>query len=300
VEGDITKPGLGMTDGREMRREIAEIYHLAAVYDLSVRRELGMRVNVEGTKRVLDFAGECPALDRFQYVSTCYVSGTYAGRFTENDLECGQGFHNFYEETKYLAEVEVQKRMRAGLPATIYRPSIVVGDSRTGNTQKYDGPYSLIRLLLRQPRVAVLPVMGDPRRVEVNLAPRDYVVDALAYLSGRAETRCRVFHLADPNPLTVAEFVDELARATGRKLIRVPLALGLAKTSVAHVPGMQRLLGVSPETLDYFVHPGRYGTEETEAALVDSGIRCPRFLEYSDRLVTFVVEHPEISSAAMV
>jgi len=158
--------------GPPLADEVVEIYHLAAIYDLGVRREFAMRVNVEGTRNMLEFACHCRGLRRFQYVSTCYVSGTHAGEFSETDLERGQRFHNFYEETKYLAEVDVQKRMREGLPVTIYRPAIVVGDSKTGNTQKYDGPYSVIRFLLRQPRLAVLPKMGDPDRTEVNLVRR--------------------------------------------------------------------------------------------------------------------------------
>src|SRR5204862_3895812 len=114
-------------------------HHLAAIYDLSVPRELGMRVNVDGTRHVLDFAERCRALRRFQYISTCYVSGHHDGVFRETDLDVGQRLNNFYEETKFLAEVEVRKR--SGLPATVSRPSVVVGDSVTGATQKFDGPY---------------------------------------------------------------------------------------------------------------------------------------------------------------
>jgi thioester reductase-like protein len=299
IEGDITRPGLGLPADGPLRESVAEIYHLAAVYDLSVGRDLAMRVNVEGTRHMLEFAAECSALRRFQYVSTCYVSGTHAGAFSEDDLDRGQRFHNFYEETKFLAEVEVQNRMRAGLPATIYRPAIVVGDSRTGTTQKYDGPYSIIRLLLRQPRLAIMPVVGDPNKAEVNLVPRDFVIDAIVYLSGREESIGRVFQLADPNPLTVAGLLAELARVTGRSMVRIPCPLAIAKASVAHVPGMRQLIGVPPEALDYFVHPARYSTRQTQAALSGSGIRCPRFQEYAERLVGFVVAHPEIGSAAM-
>ena len=96
---------------------------------------------------------------RFHYVSTCYVSGRYSGVFGEEDLEKGQTFNNFYEETKYHAEVEVQKRMKNGFPATVYRPAIVVGDSHTGATQKFDGPYYVIRWLLKQPYVAIMPMV---------------------------------------------------------------------------------------------------------------------------------------------
>ena len=123
VEGDITEAGLGLENGAAQTRSVREIYHLAAVYDLAVKRPVGMKVNVEGTRRVLEFAAECGALERLQYVSTCYVSGRWAGVFTEDDLEKDQSFNNYYEETKFLAEVEVSERMAAGLPATIFSSS---------------------------------------------------------------------------------------------------------------------------------------------------------------------------------
>ena len=154
VEGDITKPALGLA---EPLADVAEIYHLAAVYDLGVRRDLAMRVNVEGTRNVLDFAASQPKLERLQYVSTCYVSGRHPGRYTEGDLDKSQAFNNYYEETKFLAEVDVQKAMKGGLRTTVYRPAVVVGDSRSGATQKFDGPYFVIQWILRQPKIAVLP-----------------------------------------------------------------------------------------------------------------------------------------------
>ena len=150
--------------------------------------------------------------ERLHYFSTCYVSGRYAGPFAEDDLDVGAPFNNFYEETKHLAEVEVRRRMAAGLPATIYRPSIVVGDSRTGETQKYDGPYFIMQWLLRQPRRAVLPMAGDPTMTRVNVVPRDFVVDAVAHLSGHPNSKGRTYHLADPHPLTVDEMADVLGR----------------------------------------------------------------------------------------
>ncbi len=173
IEGDITVPGLGLDDPAATAAGVTEVWHLAAVYDLSVPRDIGMRVNVDGTRHVVDFAEKASGLSRVQYVSTCYVSGRYAGAFKETDLDKGQRFNNFYEETKFLAEVEVQQRMKGGMPASIYRPSIVVGDSTTGETQKYDGPYFALQWLLRQPfRFAVMPVIGDPTAVRLNVVPR--------------------------------------------------------------------------------------------------------------------------------
>ena len=107
-----------------------EVWHLAAVYDLAVAPQVARRVNVDGTRNVLDFCREQPHLRRLQYVSTCYVSGRFEGEFTEDALDVGQAFRNHYEETKYEAELLVRKAMADGIPATIYRPGIVVGDSQ--------------------------------------------------------------------------------------------------------------------------------------------------------------------------
>ncbi|MEZ5207186.1 MAG: SDR family oxidoreductase [Acidimicrobiales bacterium] len=101
---------------RRLAADITEVWHLAAVYDLAVPREVGMRINVVGTEHVLRFAESAPGLTRHQYVSTCYVSGRYAGPFAESDLDVGQRFNNFYEETKFLAEVAVAERMRGACP----------------------------------------------------------------------------------------------------------------------------------------------------------------------------------------
>ncbi|HEX6913472.1 MAG TPA: SDR family oxidoreductase [Longimicrobium sp.] len=301
VEGDITRPGLGLTalQRQALHRSTREVYHLAAVYDLAVPRDLAMRVNVDGTRHVLELAHDCPGLARFHHVSTCYVSGRHRGVFLEDDLEKGQAFNNFYEETKYLSEAEVHGARRVGMPVTVYRPAVVVGDSVTGETQKYDGPYYVIRWLLRQPRLAVMPVVGDPRATVFNVVPRDFVVNALAYLSGRCDTAGHTYALADPDPPTVDEMLRTLGRATGRRMLRVPLSLKLAKGAIEHVPGVDRLLRIPAPAVDYFVHPTRYGTGHAQAALAGSGIQVPRFAAYADRLVDFVRAHPEIGAGAM-
>lgn len=294
VEGDITQ-SLDAIDAEDIR----EIYHLAAVYDLSVARDLGMRVNVTGTQRVLDLAERAPRLERLHYVSTCYVSGRCAGVFTEDDLEKGQSFNNYYEETKYLAEVDVRQRMER-IPATIYRPSVVVGDSVTGATQKFDGPYFVMQWLMRQPRIAVLPVAGRPKRYTFNVVPRDFVIQAMTYLSGLKTNAGRTYALADPAPLTVDETIDTIAAAAQRKVIRIPVTKGLAKGALRYVPGMLRLMRIPPAAVDYFVHPTSYDTTHATADLASAGIVAPRFRDYAPRLADFVRAHPEIGSAAMV
>src|SRR6185503_16154930 len=125
VLGDITRENLGLpaAEARDLAGRLIGAFHLAAVYDLAVKRDVAHRINVEGTRYVLRFLQDAPRLDRLHYVSTAYVSGRATGVFRETDLDVGQSFKNHYEETKFLAEVDV---VRSGLPMTVYRPGIVV------------------------------------------------------------------------------------------------------------------------------------------------------------------------------
>jgi thioester reductase-like protein len=185
VEGDITVPGLGIdVVDRGRLTDVGEVWHLAAVYDLAVPR----RWPAESTSKEPPTSSSfCLAYDHFrrlQYVSTCYVSGDYEGEFPEDDLDLGQGFLNHYESTKFEAEVLVREAMKAGLPATIYRPGIVVGDSRTGETQKYDGPYMYAGVHEPAAQVAVIPAVGDFDVVRVS-------VSSPATMSSTPWTCCR-------------------------------------------------------------------------------------------------------------
>jgi nucleoside-diphosphate-sugar epimerase len=299
VEGDITRPGLGLADPAALSADVREVYHLAAIYDLSVTREAGLRVNVDGTRHVVDFAETAPRLARLHYASTCYVSGRHAGIFSEADLDLGQRFNNFYEETKLLAERYVRERMRAGLPVTVYRPAIVVGDSRTGATQKFDGPYFVLQLLVRQPRLAVMPVIGNPSLTRVNVVPCDFVVDAIAHLSGLPGSAGKVYQLADPAPLTADEMLRAMGHATRRTIVRVPLPRRLARAAIDRVPGVYRWLRVPSSALDYFDLPTHYTSTNTQADLAGTGIAVPPFSAYLGRLVAFMRSHPEVRSAAM-
>ncbi|SDM94714.1 Thioester reductase domain-containing protein [Halogranum gelatinilyticum] len=297
-EGDITEPGLGLGDALAELDSVSEVYHLAAVYDLAVSREVGEAVNVRGTEHVLDVAEDL-AVDRFHYVSTCYVSGRYDGVFTEDHLREGQSFNNHYEETKYRAEVLVHERMAEGLPATVYRPSIVVGDSETGETGKYDGPYYLLRLLLAQPALlSVAPTIPGAATTELNVVPRDFVVDAIDYLSQHEAAVGEVVQLCDPAPLRIPAFVDSVADALGHRVVSVPTTKGLAKRGMRLLQA--RGVAAEPATLDYFDHPTRYACPNARRLLAGSGIEPPAFNSYVDRLVAYVRAHPEIRSDAMV
>lgn len=218
--------------------------------------------------------------------------------FGEDDLDVGQQFNNYYEETKFLAEVEVQTRRDQGMPTTIYRPSVVVGDSTTGQTQKYDGPYYALQLLLRQGRWAVMPTVGDPTLHRFNIVPSDFVIEAIATLSATDRSSGRVYNLADPRPLTVAELYATMADAVGCRMIPVPLPAGLARFAIDHVPGVHSLLRIPSSTIAYLNHPTYYLTAN-QADLDDTGVACPPVESYMPTLVEFMRRNPDISAAAM-
>lgn len=301
LEGDITAPGLGIDPGsHDLLEEVSEVWHLAAVYDLAVGPEIARRVNVGGTARILEFCQSRPRFSRLQYVSTCYVSGRYEGEFAEDDLDVGQTFRNHYESTKFEAEMLVRVAMADGLSATIYRPGIVVGDSRTGETQKYDGPYFLATFLRRQPPVALVPAVGAADEVKVCLVPRDFVVEAMDQLSVLDRSVGRTYALTDPNPPTVRRLVETFAGHLGKRVVWLPLPLGLTRLAVGSVPGMERLMGLPAEALDYFASPTTYSTTNTVTDLAGTGVECPPFESYADGLLDFMTAHPEIDSKAMV
>jgi len=298
VQGDLTAAHLGIAPRqRHLLDDVDEVWHLAAVYDLAVPAETARRVNVDGTGRVLELSEGLPRLRRLHYVSTCYVSGRYMGEFGEDVLEEGQEFRNHYEETKYEAEVLVRKAMADGLPATIYRPGIVVGDSATGATQKYDGPYFLASFIRRQPVVALVPSVPEDARF--CLVPRDFVIEALDRLSAREDSVGRTYALTDPEPPTVREVVEIFARILGKRLVWVPVPTGLTKAALGHVPGLERLLGLPAEAIEYSTSPTTYSTTNTLLDLEGTDVQCPRFADYADRLLQFMRAHPEIDAKAM-
>ncbi|MFB6352523.1 MAG: SDR family oxidoreductase [Halobacteriales archaeon] len=300
VEGDIVDADLGLGARYDtLQAATTEAYHLAAVYDLGVGADLARRVNVRGTRHVLDFLEGLADLERLHYVSTCYVSGRYDGRFGPDDLLVGQRFNNRYEASKFQAEVAVREAMARGLSATVYRPAIVVGDSDTGATQKYDGPYQLVRYLLRGPSTAVVPTVGDPAATTLNVVPRDFVVDAIDHLRRDPDTRGETYQLANPDPPTVAGVLDLLADATDKQLVRVPVPRWALRGALEHVPGLAAATGIQPELVDYFDHPTRYDAGKTTAALDGTGVECPAFASYVGTLVDFVRANPDPGSGPM-
>jgi len=291
LAGDITAPDLGMDPdaGRDLASRVTDVFHLAAVYDLAVPEAVARRVNVRGTRHVIEFARTLKGLRRLVHFSTCYVSGLRTGTIYEDELDMGQRFKNHYESTKHDSEYLVRQAMRE-MDAIVIRPSVVVGDSRTGETQKFDGPYFGMILIdtLRRLRVP-LPYLG-PSRAEINIVPVDYIVDGTVALWQKEGVAGSTFALADSRPMTSRELYAQIVRGLGAlgPLGAVPPLLVDVPLRIPHV---RRLLGVPREVLEYFNHPAHYDCSRALAALEGTGVACPDLRSYLPAVLDYYVRN---------
>jgi long-chain acyl-CoA synthetase len=286
VPGDLERPGLALPAG--MREELSHVFHCAASVSFTLGLAESRAINVEGTRRMLDLAARCPSLERFSYVSTAYVAGTHSGRFGEEDLAVGQEFRNPYERSKFEAESLVQAARR-DLPVQVLRPSIVVGDRRSGWTTAFNVLYAPLRLFSRGVYAAVPGRRSSP----VDVVPVDYVADAAFQLSehGGGGT----YHLvAGRRATTVGRLMELAARHFGRRppatvpprLYRRfihPLLLWRADER------RRRALERSEAYFPYFAMRVRYDDARARAALEPAGIRVTPIEDYFDRLADFAV-----------
>jgi nucleoside-diphosphate-sugar epimerase len=272
------------------RSETTVIFHLAALYDLTVDLDPAWRVNVEGTRNVNHFARSLKHLRRYHYVSTCYVAGRRKGVIYESELLHDAGFRNHYEQTKYMAETEVAALIHQ-MPITIHRPAIVCGDSQTGETAKYDGIYYLMRYLLRLPGWLSVPNLGN-RKVSLNLVPVDWVVESMAALARDERAAGATVQLADPAPLTTKELFNALAGAIGdhRSWFTVPRPIVFHTLMLPIAPPITRL---PRSAVPYFFLDQTYDTTEAVRLLDRQGTPCPPFPDYVDKLVQYVRGHPK-------
>jgi thioester reductase-like protein len=296
VEGDISEPNLALnaSDLRLVQEETTRVFHLAAVYDLAVPEDVAMRVNVGGTRNVVALARSLPRLKQFHHVSTCYVAGKREGVILESELRHEAGYRNYYEESKYLSELEVDSA-KADLPVTIYRPSVVCGDSQTGETGKYDGVYFLIHYLLKWPSLLSTINIGN-HKVSLNLVPVDFVVDAMAALAFDERAIGKTLQLADPSPLTTNQLFNTIARSIGGHKSTITAPAKWVRFFLM-LPPSPRITGLPHHAVPYFFVRQLYDTSQAGKLLATHGIQCPPFESYVDRIVDFAHKHPVIRHA---
>ena len=180
------------------------------------------------------------------------------------------------------------------IPTLIFRPSIVVGDSETGETDKFDGPYFVLNALRKLPKYTLMTRVGSGTE-PVNLVPVDFAIDAMGHLMTTDGHEGTVFHLTDPQPLTTQALMELFADLLDMKVAYVPVPPGVARGLMN--TGVGRILGIAPELIDYFDHPSHYDASNTRAALDGTGIECPSLPDYAPTMVEYARRHDRRSSA---
>jgi NAD(P)-dependent dehydrogenase (short-subunit alcohol dehydrogenase family) len=294
--GDLSLPDLGIEPAElaALIGTVDHLVHLAALYDMTTDQATNDEVNIKGTQRVVALANRL-GVRCLHHVSSIAVAGQYRGTFTEDMFDEGQDLSSPYHRTKFGAERAVRKE--ATVPWRVYRPAVVVGDSRTGEIDKIDGPYYMfpaIRALSSLPSWARLPV---PDVGATNVVPVDFVVDAMDHLMHAPDLDGRAFHLASPRPQPVVEVFNAFGAVAGApKLVtaidrRVGQAAGAAANLALRVPGVELArdvaldqFGIPPEVLPFVSFPTRFSTTATEEALAGSGIAVPDLRSYAGAL----------------
>ena len=305
VVGDLTQDLLGVSaaDRRKLGKKTTHFFHAAAVYDLSADAESQLKVNVEGTRQAVRFA-EAIGAKHFHLFSSIAAAGMYEGVFREDMFEQAEGLDHPYFKTKHDSEGIV--RAECKIPWRVYRPAIVVGDSRTGEMDKIDGPYYFFKLIqkLRRLLPAWMPAIGIEGG-RINLVPVDFVVDAVDHIAHLKGEDGRCFHLVDPRPRRVGDVLNIFARAghAPQMSVRINAALLgfipkymrkglLALTPVRRVRNvLMKELGLPDDILSFVNYPTRFDSRETERALKGTRIAVPPLEDYAWRLWDYWERH---------
>src|SRR5271169_6089239 len=305
IAGDISKPDLGIAakDARRLKGKIDHFFHLAAVYDLTAEPAEVVKANVEGVVNALAFARTIGAR-RFHHVSSIAAAGLFDGVFREDMFEEARGLEHPYFASKHRGEALV--RAETKIPWRIYRPGIVVGDSRTGEIDKIDGPYYFFKLIqkLRDIVPQWAPMIGLEGG-RINVVPVDFVVAAVDHLAHLDGLDGRTFHLTDPSPLRVGEMLNVLARAAHAPAFTVRINAGLFGLAPAALTrGLMALTPFRrmrkmmikelrlPDDIFMFVnYPTRFDSRETQTLLRPAGITVPSFEDYAWRLWDYWERH---------
>ena len=311
VVGDLTQPLLGVSaaDKKKLSKKITHFFHLAAIYDLKADAESQQRANVDGTRNTVQFA-EAIGSKHFHLFSSIASAGLFEGLFREDMFEEAENLDHPYFRTKHDSEAIVRRECK--LPWRIYRPAIVVGDSRTGEMDKIDGPYYFFKLIQKMRKMLPpwMPTIGLEGG-RINVVPVDFVVDAVDHIAHLKNEDGKCFHLVDPMPMRVGDLLNTIARAAHapEMALRINAALlgfiprHMRKALMALTPvrrirhAIMKDFGLPDDILTFINYPTRFDCRETLRALKGSDIAVPPLDTYAWRLWDYWERHldPDLS-----
>ena len=290
LEGDSAALDLGLSGAEHtaLAHDVQEIHHCAAISYLGVPRRVAEATNLGGAREIVELAEAARDLQRLVFWSTALVSGARRGTVLEDELGDGP-FHNPIDETRMRAE-RIVREVMDHVPTTILRPAITVGDSKTGEVDRLEGPYLLVLLMLNTPQDISLPMPGRGD-VPLNIVPIDYVVDAGFAILRERTSLGHGYHIVDPAPRTAREVFERIAREAGR-----PLPRGFVPTQVAtrmlRAPGLERF-NVPRTFLEQMSTEVVWSDRRARPILESAGVRCPSFDDYVGPMVDFVRAHQD-------
>lgn len=276
LEGDVSQSNFGLKDYEieSLKSEVTHFYHIAALTALNGSEEDCYRINFGGTKHALDIAWQLRnlgKLERFFYFSTAYVAGSLHDYVSlEDGLPEDPAHANYYESSKYNAEKKVRGAMLEGLPTTIFRPSIVVGDSKTGAVSEFNVIYPFMKLFASG-MMGKLP--ADPKNA-FNIVPIDFIVNATLAISKKSDSVGKTYHLVSEKPLRIGMFLKmkdkEFPQFPHIELINPEMF-----TVESLSPMEQFIYTMMQPYLGYLTGHLSFDTTNTRAALEGTGIKQP-------------------------
>jgi NAD(P)-dependent dehydrogenase (short-subunit alcohol dehydrogenase family) len=299
VLGDLSKSRLGLSDediASLKQTGIDHFFHLAAVYDLTADDERNRIANVEGTRHAVALANELE-VGIFHHTSSIAAAGEYKGLFREDMFDEGQKLTHPYYRTKF--ESEKIARTQTKVPWRVYRPSIVVGNSKTGEMDKIDGPYYFFTAIkmARHYLPGWFPLIG-PELGYTNIVPVDFVADAMDHIAHQPDLDGQAFHLMNPKSQRSGEVMNTIAAAAHAPQLSVRIDTKLLKALPKGTIGMLMQLpaakgvrkalladfGIPDEVLGHIGLTAEFDTRDTERALEGSGITVPPIESYATKL----------------
>ena len=290
LDGDAAALDMGLSGSeyRELAGSVTRIHHVAHVSYVGVEREVAEYANIRGAVEAVELARSCDRIDCLVHHSTAYVSGDRTGTVFEDELDEGQSFHNIVQETRMKGEL-VMRRAMDEVPVAVLRPTLLVGDSVTGEADRFDGPYLLVMRILGLPGDMALP-LPRPATNPIDIVPVDYVVKAAHWIGRRDDVAGRTFHLTSAEQLTAQEVFDLVAKVGGHRTARSYIPARVARAVLA-TPGIERLLREPHALMQQLSSKARYDTRHARRVLADSELSCPPLTSYIDTWVTAVQEH---------
>jgi thioester reductase-like protein len=296
LRGDVLheRCGLAPKTWESLSHETSYIIHGAATIRFDHPLDEARRVNWGGTRIVLGLAEECVKrgnLKRFVYLGTSSVSGRRGGRILETELEMGQSFFNTYEESKCESERLVRSFFNR-IPAVVFRPSIIIGDSRSGETTSFNVIYIPLRLVHRG-LLSMVP--GTPDTL-MDLVPIDWVDDVMVHIMTKDEANGKVCHVT-AGPERAAPLGEVVLRAISYFDKHAPLGAPRKMEFVSReefnrrrslTRGRSEAIFAQLDTLLPYVSVNRlFDSRTTEALLEGSGIEFPRFNTYAENIFSY-------------